>query len=183
MNRSIWQSMLCVPVLAAAPSPAVAKDYLTVAQAQHALVPQADKFIPYPITLTQEQIKAIRQIAKVPQRTAKPTIAKAMAGGRHVGWLIVDEVIGKHEFITYATAISPDGHVLGMEILSYRETKGGQVRNAKWRGLFKSKTLQDPFKLNKDIANISGATLSCRNLTDGVKRLLAIHSVALAKAG
>ena len=183
MNPSIWRSLLAVPVLVAAPSPAVAADYLTVSEAQHGLVPQADKFVAYPVTLTGEQLKRIKKIAGVPQRTAKPSIWKAMAGGKQLGWVIVDEVIGKHEFITYATAISPDGHVMGIEILSYRETKGGQVRNAKWRNLFKGKTLQDPFKLNKDIPNISGATLSCRNLADGVKRLLAIHSVALAKAG
>ena len=90
-------------------------------------------------------------------------------------------MIGKHEFITYATAISPDGHVLGIEILSYRETHGGQVREATWRKQFVGKTLSDPFKLDQDVSNISGATLSCRNVMDGVKRLLAIHKLFLAK--
>lgn len=97
--------------------------------------------------------------------------------------MIVDEVIGKHEFITYATGISPNGQVLGVEILSYRESKGGQVREASWRNLFRGKTVRDRFRLNQDIPNISGATLSCRNITDGVKRLLAIHAVALSQAG
>ena len=86
-------------------------------------------------------------------------------------------MIGKHEFITYAVALSLDGKVQGIEILSYRETHGGQIRNPEWRLRFVGKTVQDKFKLNQDIPNISGATLSCRNVTDGVKRLLAVQQL------
>ena len=182
MSRLSWANLLTVPVLVAAPSSAIAADYLTVSQAQHVLVPQADGFAPCPVNLDAGQLRQIRQISGVPQRTAQPHVWRATAGGKLLGWVIVDEVIGKHEFITYATGISPDGHALGVEIMSYRESKGGQVRDARWRNLFRGKTVRDPFKLNKDIPNISGATLSSRNITDGVKRLLAIHSVALAPA-
>jgi Na+-transporting NADH:ubiquinone oxidoreductase subunit NqrC len=66
--------------------------------------------------------------------------------------------------------------------LSYRETYGYQVRNAEWRRLFAGKTLADPFKLDQDIPNISGATLSCRNVTNGVKRLLALQELVLGRA-
>jgi len=45
--------------------------------------------------------------------------------------------------------------------------------------VFNRKTLADPFKLDNDIPYISGATLSCRNVTDGVKRLLALQETAL----
>lgn len=80
-----------------------------------------------------------------------------------------------------AAAISLDGHGLGIEIMRYLETKGDQVRNPRWRSLFKGKTLADPFRLGKDVPNISGATLCCRNITDSVKRLLAIRSVVLVQ--
>ena len=36
-----------------------------------------------------------------------------------------------------------------------------------------------PLTLAKDIRNISGATLSSRHLTDGIKRLLATYAIAL----
>jgi hypothetical protein len=42
------------------------------------------------------------------------------------------------------------------------------------------KTLQSKLDLGKDIQNISGASLSCRNITNGVKRLLALQQVALS---
>ena len=182
MTLNSWHRLLAVPVLVGAASPAVAVNYLSAEQAQRALVPGAQSFEAYPVALSKVQLKAIRSLAGTPQRNANPKVWRAVSGGKTAGWVIVDEVIGKHEYITYATAISPGGTVMGVEILSYRETKGGEVRNPKWRGLFRGKKLSDAFKLNKDIPNISGATLSCRNITDGVKRLLALHHVALAGA-
>jgi Na+-translocating ferredoxin:NAD+ oxidoreductase RnfG subunit len=44
---------------------------------------------------------------------------------------------------------------------------------------FAGKTAADPLRLDGDIKNISGATLSCRHITDAVKRLLATYEVAL----
>lgn len=180
MQPRLWSAFLAIPALVAPVAPAVAKDYLSVEEAQRVLFPDAAGFAPFAVTLDKDQLARIRKLAGVPQQDATPRVWRALKDGRTQGWFLVDEVVGKHEFITYAAALSPDGKALGMEILSYRESHGGEVRNAKWRALFRGKTLADPFKLNRDIPNISGATLSCRNLTDGMKRLLAVHAVALA---
>ena len=63
--------------------------------------------------------------------------------------------------------------------MDYRETYGSEVRNPLWRKQFVGKTLKDPFVLDKDIVNISGATLSSRHITDGVKKLLAFYKVTV----
>jgi len=39
-----------------------------------------------------------------------------------------------------------------------------------------------PLKLDRDIKNISGATLSCRHVADEVKRLLAFYEIALKRS-
>ncbi len=96
--------------------------------------------------------------------------------------MIIDDVIGKHEFITYAIGVSPRGKVLGLQILSYRETHGGEIRRQSWRSQFVGKSGEDRLRLGKDVDNISGATLSCRNVTDGVKRLLVIWDMKLKGA-
>jgi Na+-transporting NADH:ubiquinone oxidoreductase subunit C len=95
------------------------------------------------------------------------------------GWFIVDEVIGKHEFITYAVGLTNEGAVRGIEIMDYRESYGGQVRDPKWRAQFDGKTKAAPLQLDRDIKNISGATLSSRHITEGVRRVLALHDIAL----
>ncbi len=48
-------------------------------------------------------------------------------------------------------------------------------RQPKWRDQFKGKTASARFKLNDDIYNISGATISCRHVTEGVKRVLVTY--------
>jgi Na+-translocating ferredoxin:NAD+ oxidoreductase RnfG subunit len=98
------------------------------------------------------------------------------------GWFIVDEVVGKHEFITYAVGLNANGSVKQIEVMDYRETYGGEIRNENWRTQFVGKTSQSQLKLDKDIKNISGATLSCRHITDGVKRLLAFYEIALKRS-
>ncbi len=160
--------------------PALAAEYLSIPQAQVALFREAERFVESPIALTSEQQDAIKQLSGQRQRAKQQLAWRAMRGNELLGWFIVDEVVGKHEFITYAAAITPDGHVRGIEILIYRETYGYQVAQAPWREKFRNKTLQDAFKLDQDIPNITGATLSCRNVTNGVKRLLALHRVVLA---
>ena len=133
------------------------------------------------LELSDAERDRIKSLSGMRQRWKTQQAWRAERGGELLGWMIVDDVVGKHEYITYAAAISPEGSVLGIEILSYRETHGDEVRQASWRDNFVGKTLDDPFKLDVDVPNISGATLSCRNVVDGVKRLLALHRVALAQ--
>jgi Na+-translocating ferredoxin:NAD+ oxidoreductase RnfG subunit len=149
-------------------------NYMNVAQAQQAIFP-GKAMTAAEVKLTSEQRKAIEKQGGIRQRS-DTVKAWRVAGG---GWFIVDEVLGKHEFITFAMGISADGSVHGIEIMEYLETYGDEVRNPKWRAQFTGKTKSAPLQLDKDIRNISGATLSSRHITDGVHRLLAIHDVAL----
>ena len=179
MKQQPWAACLVPVALVATPGYAV--DYLSVAQAQQQLLPAANSFTERPLAFTPDQRDRIKAESGQRQRQDGQKVWRAERDGALQGWFIVDDVIGKHDFITYAAAISPDGRVLGIEILSYRETYGGQVRDAAWRKTLVGKTLADPFKLDQDVPNISGATLSCRNVMDGVKRLLTIHKLHLAQ--
>ncbi len=164
-------------VLSAAPVRAVV--YLDVEAAQRALFADATHLEPVPVALSDEQRAAIEKASGT--RTPIPTdkIWRALKGDELLGWFIVDEVYGKHEFITYAAGIDASGAVVGIEIMDYRETHGGEVREASWREQFHGKRSSDPLKLDQDIANVSGATMSCKHVTEGVRRLLALHDVAL----
>jgi Na+-transporting NADH:ubiquinone oxidoreductase subunit NqrC len=62
--------------------------------------------------------------------------------------------------------------------MDYRESYGYEIRNVEWRAQFAGKTSAAPLKLENDIQNVSGATLSCRHVTDGVKRVLATYDIA-----
>jgi len=167
--------------IAAITCPAYGIQYLSIEQAQAALYPQSSKFTENFIELNSEQKQQIEEISDVRQRWKQQKVWNAYKNDEFLGWFIIDKVIGKHEFITYATAISSEGHVLSIEIMDYRETYGGQVNEASWKQNFKGVNKTSPLELEEDIPNISGATLSCRNVTNGVKRLLALYEVALKK--
>ena len=174
-----WYAL--VPIALMAPAPAAATIYLSLAGAQQALFPGAE-MIDRSIALNDAQRKAIAKAAGAPGYDRTQRIWEARAGGRRQGWFMLDRVIGKHDFITYALALSADGAVRGIEILDYRETYGGEVRNAAWRMQFAGKRDDDRVALGKDIRNISGATLSSRHVTDGVRRLLMTWQMLLAKS-
>ncbi len=171
---------LIAPALAAAAAmPAHAVQYLSIEQAQKDFFPGADRFEPISMLLTAEQKGFVEKAAGVRMRYFRQPMWKVVENGRHVGWVVQDEVYGKHEYITYAVALDASGTVRGLEILDYRETHGREVRNARWRAQFHGKRHGAPLQLGNDIQNISGATLSCRHLTEGMRRILALHEAVL----
>ncbi|MBV9570146.1 MAG: FMN-binding protein [Alphaproteobacteria bacterium] len=155
--------------------PAHAEIYLSIEQAQKLMFPGA-VFTQTFVTLSETQVSAIEHDSGVDVRDSKVRAWRTSTGG----WFIADEVMGKHEFIPFALALDADGRVKGVEILEYRESYGGKIRNPAWRAQFVGKTHGATLELGQDIKNISGATLSSKHITDGVKRLLATYAVALA---
>ncbi|MGE5319839.1 MAG: FMN-binding protein [Hyphomicrobiaceae bacterium] len=167
----------CVPLLAAVPAFAV--QYMTTETAQKLMFPEASGFVSHPVKLDEAQRRAVEKTAGVRMHFLEQPVWQVMAGGKQAGWFVLDEVYGKHEFITYAVALDASGAVRGVEILDYRETHGGEIINPKWRAQFYGKRYGAALKLDDDIQNISGATLSCKHISEGVRRVLAIHEAAL----
>jgi Na+-translocating ferredoxin:NAD+ oxidoreductase RnfG subunit len=179
---SDWIHRIVAPsaiIISAGAIPCYATTYLTVEQAQKICFTDATQFVPTDVTLTRKQRKAIEKDSGVWVRLPTEKVWRAMDGNRFVGWFIEDEVLGKHEYIHWALALNADGSVRQIEILVYKETYGYQVREANWRAQFTGKQYGARLKLGADIKNISGATLSCRHITDGVKRLLSFYDIAL----
>ncbi len=172
--RPYWHLLPAAAVVICAP--AYATVYLTTEQAQAAIFP-GERFTPAFVTLTDEQRRAIESRSDVSVRSREVKVWRVGSGG----WFILDEVVGKHEFITYALGLSAEGRVAGIEILDYRESYGYEIRGTAWRKQFVGKSVADPLKLDGDIRNISGATLSCRHVADGVRRLLATYETVLKR--
>ncbi len=157
-----------------APIIAHAKIYVSVEQAQKILFPNK-ALVKNPIIITDDLQEKMRSASSIRHPFQGDQIWRSADGS----WLVIDEVVGIHEMITYAVAISPTGSVLGIEILEYVESYGYEVAEPGWRKQFVGKTAHDPIKLNQDIQNIGGATLSCKHITDGVKRVTVLYDLAL----
>lgn len=122
-----------------------ATTYFSVEQAQHAIFPGASF-----------------------TNAGQPNMWRTSNGG----YFVVERVVGKHEYITIAIGINPNGTVKQVEIMDYRESYGYEVRDASWRAQFVGKSARSALQLGADIKNISGATLSSKHIADGVKRVL-----------
>ena len=172
----MWHRFVLLPAAACVVSvPASAAVYLTVEQAQALMFPNA-RFAPDFRTLTDAQAAAIEKDSGVNVRNRGLQVWRVSTGG----WFIADDVVGKHEFITFALGLDPTGAVKDIEILEYRESYGSEVRQPEWRAQFTGKRQGAKLKLDDDIKNISGATLSSKHITDGIKRLLSTYAIVLA---
>jgi Na+-translocating ferredoxin:NAD+ oxidoreductase RnfG subunit len=171
---------LATTALAAAigPTSAFAVDYLTADQAARLMFPDADAFDTRSVVLDAAQLQQL-DAQGVRGRSANWSVRVARRAGAALGFVVTDDVIGKVELISYAVGIGLDGTVRRIEILSYRESHGFEIRLPAWRQQFVGKGTASTLRVGDDIANISGATLSCTHVTDGVRRIVAV--VALAR--
>ncbi len=160
----------------------IAAEYLSVEAAQKALFPEADGFTDLALTLNEAQRAQIASLAgaQPPHRSLR--IWKALRRGELVGYVLIDEVIGREDFITYAVGIDGTGRLSALEVLAYRESHGGEIRNAAWRRQFAGRQGLTEVRVRTDIQNIAGATLSCEHVTAGVRWLMALWQVALQPA-
>ncbi len=148
--------------------------HLTQEDALKKLFPKADKTEALSFTLTPEQAARIEARVGHPLLQRRYEVFAATKAGVLLGYAMVDEEIGKYRPITSMIAIGPQGKVLGVAIMVYRESRGGEVSHARFLQQYKGKTSSDPIRVRKDIISISGATLSVRAVSTQVRKALAI---------
>jgi hypothetical protein len=165
-------------LLASAPA-VIAADYLSLADAQRAIFPEATGFEPLPLQPTAAQRQAIAALAGVQPPRGRLAAWRVRGSSGALGFFFTDEVVGRQDFIDYALGVNADGTLRAPEIMSYRESHGGEVRNAAWRAQFAHRSNGAALRPIIDIRNIAGATLSCEHLTAGVRYLSALWQVLL----
>ena len=95
-------------------------------------------------------------------------------GSQIDGYAVVQNTIGKHKPMTYMVGVDNKGHVSDVELLTFREARGSEVRQKRFNAQYEGKSVLDPVRINKDIINISGATMSVRSMSAGIKRVLVL---------
>ncbi len=161
----------------------VASDYLSVESAQRQFFPLAQRFDEVQLSLTSEQKRAIAGLAGPQPPHGKFHVWRAMLGDDVQGYVFFDEVIGRQDFITYAVAIDNAGKLSAIEVLSYRESHGAEIRNAAWRSQFAGRQNLSQLRFSADIKNISGATLSSEHVTQGVRWLVSLWQTVIKAPG
>jgi Na+-translocating ferredoxin:NAD+ oxidoreductase RnfG subunit len=167
-------------MLAAVSMSAQATQYATFEESAKRSFPDATLFNESITQLSETEKRSVSEQADLATRGAAWRIISALKGDKTLGVMVLDSVIGKFELIDYAVAIDADGKIINIEILNYRESHGYEVRLPAWRKQFVGKTTDAKLRVSEDIANISGATMSSTNVTNGVRR--AVILVATLRA-
>ena len=111
---------------------------------------------------------------RLPDNKSSYTFFVAETAGRVDGYAFIDDEPGQHLPLTYAVKISPAGTVERQEIVAYREARGDEVRDTRFRSQFVGKTARDALRPGDDVVAVSGATISSRAMATGVKRALVL---------
>ncbi len=165
--------LLFVPAALIASASVMAEEYLTIEQAQALLFP-GESMVEKHFVLTDTQIEALVR-ATGPLARRQVRLWQSSSGG----WFFLDHVIVKGDRIVYAVALDESGAVKGIEVLACLALYDG-IRRGAWRTQFFGTSHDNAAKLDH-IKSVSGSTLSCNNLTTGIKRMLAIHALFLTK--
>lgn len=162
------------------------KRYLTEAELSHAevfmseeeavkvVLPKSERIRKEVLRLTQERKDLIEQRIgwKFPEQAFEVYIGET--GDKVDGYAMVHNTIGKHKHMTYMVGVDSTGACSDVELLVFREARGSEVGRKRFNVQYEGKTVLDPIRINKDIINITGATMSVRSISAGVKRVLVL---------
>ena len=166
---------LLVPAVLCMAAPAWGSvTYMSGTEAQQLLFPGATFTEDFRV-MTDRQMRVIQTTARAPISERTFRMWKVSTGG----YFFVDQVEGQNTTVTYALALDANGVVTGLEIMECLADYG-KVRLPEWRAQFNGKkfgTLRD----KNEIEHISGTTLSCVHITDGVRKILTAFNMLVQK--
>jgi hypothetical protein len=192
MNIRPLYSTLCLIVLSTLPAHAervwdselkrfltdqemtMAEVYMTEDEGIKIMLPKSERVRKDVLRLSAEKKSQIEERIgwKFPEEEFEVYIGET--GRRVDGYAMVQNTIGKHKPMTYMVGVDSQGSISDIELLVFRESRGSEIRQKRFNSQYEGKTVVDPVRINKDIINISGATMSVRSMSAGIKRVLVL---------
>lgn len=166
--------VLALLVTALAPGSGARADtdvsYFSTRSILRAFFPSSEKVTYRTVALTPELKQRIgRRLGYAPP-AERYTIFVATTRDGVDGYALIDDQLGEHQPITFATKLSARAVVERVEIVTYREPRGDEVRDPRFREQFVGKSARDPLRLNHGIDAVTGATVSSAAAVIAVRR-------------
>ena len=171
MLRILAPLFLSLPLFAALPT------------AQEALVlafPGTD-FTRKEHVLSEVQAGRVKALAQVEMSGRWIVAYEARKNGSLVGVGFFDTHRVRTLNETLLVAVSPEGRVLRVEVVAFREPAEYMAKEG-WARQFDGKALDPQLSLKGVIHPLSGATLTAHAMTDAARRCLALHQVLYKEA-
>ena len=152
----------------------ISQVYLTEEQALREVFPLCDEILFNVVPLTKEEKSALQNKLRRKIYEDFFVVYMGIKSGEVTGYAIITEEIGKFHPYTFVVSVDLKGKIDKIAILVYRESRGSEIAKKRFLYQFKGKSLKNKIRINRDIINISGATMSVVTMCKGVKKILAV---------
>lgn len=159
------------------PFEVLAKDLITVDKALVKIYSKDAQFDRGEMTLTDDQMLNIESNAHITFKgthSSKVVMYNVSQLGNIIGYAFEDTVMGKWGPIHYLVGLDLKGSIVQVIILDYQEIRGKPIAKKRFLRQYVNKDLKNHLKLKKDINGVTGATISSRSLTNGVRKIVYI---------
>ena len=148
--------------------------YLTEEQALSLVFPECDEILTDEFVMSPEEKSSLEKLLsrRLYEDGFRVYIGKKK--GVLQGYAIITEEIGKFHPFTFVVGVGTDGKISNVAVLVYRESRGGEIAKKRFLYQFMGKSFKNPIRINKDIINITGATMSVQCMCAGVRKVLAV---------
>ena len=156
-----------------------AEVFATVDESLKVLLPDAKDIKEEVKVLTAEQKKIVAEKAKIEWDTENDKDFHFYVSSS--GIAVLNTVKGKWGPIKFMMAFNDQNKIKDIIVLELTERRGRPVKDRRFLDQYMGKSAADPIKLNKDIKGIAGATISSRQMSDGVRKVVNIYELFYKK--
>jgi len=117
----------------------------------------------------------------LPLKISSNNFFKISTEDNFLGYYYLGKAYGKADYFDFIVIFDKDFIVSKVKILVYREDHGGEVGSKRWLKQFIGKTTTSNLNYQKNIAAISGATISAKSMTNEVNKLLQTIGILINK--
>ncbi len=130
------------------------------------------------IFLTDDQAAQIQKVAKTKIGSKIVTYYSGLKPDSTTAYVFFETNIVRTKRETFMVVLNPDATVASVEMLAFYEPRDYLPRE-NWFKLFTNKFLNENFWPKREIHAVSGATLTVRAVTLGVRKIMALYQVAI----
>lgn len=123
---------------------------------------------------TDISIISINRDVQMSGRPGNHKISEIRDSSDLLGYYIESEVVGRSGTFTIAVVLDKQLIVKQATVVSYPWPRGREVTRRAFTSQFEGKGPDDAIEIGKDIDAITGATISCRAMSDGIRDAIKI---------
>ena len=179
-NGILFFGIICSTLFTLSIQSSHAQVFKTQHKALQEAFPNSDSIERKTLFLTDEQVNQIQRLAKAKLESKIVTFYVGEKADSITGYAFFETNIVRTKPETFIVVSDKKARVKYVEVLAFYEPLD-YLPTSNWFALFADKILSDKLWPKRDIHNITGATLSVQAITQGVRKILAIYEVAIAK--